>query len=58
MGNEAKVSGILEAGDCRAKLSITVIIEELGEVDIGEWLEGAEFAVWSAGSSVFSGKAC
>ena len=46
MGNEAKVSGILEAGDCRAKRSITVIIEELGEVNIGEWFEVAEFAVW------------
>ena len=58
MGNEAKVSSSPEAGDCRAKRSITVIIEELDEVDIGEWFEVAEFAVWSAGSSVFSGKAC
>ena len=58
MGNEAKVSGSLEAGDCRAKRSITVIIEELGEVDIGEGMEVAEFAVWSEGSNVFSGKAC
>ena len=45
MGNEAKVSSSPEAGDCRAKRSITVIIEELGEVNIGEWFEGAEFAV-------------
>ena len=45
MGNEAKESVSFEAGDCRAKRSITVIIEELDEVNIGEWFEGAEFAV-------------